>query len=231
MNQQRNPTPMWAIVAAVVLVVVVTYLRNRGQNSEANPTPEVAATKSIPNPPKPPPKPPAPSQTEEKTKAPADSPRTETSASSPPTKSTETKEKENRSQTTAARVPGGGLAAHERAGGHTLARHVGKTEADLRERLSEQADISAASTFYNRDIAETVIAAALAAHQRKIDNWLKNSGDSRMPPLEYRYTERVGISLRRGSSSIQHVSSIRIILQRDREMPLGYLIITAYPQT
>ena len=38
-------------------------------------------------------------------------------------------------------VPGGGLKAHEKAGGHLLARHTGKSEADLIERLEQQRGI------------------------------------------------------------------------------------------
>ncbi|WP_371241908.1 hypothetical protein [Pantoea sp. KPR_PJ] len=33
-------------------------------------------------------------------------------------------------------VSGGGLAAHEKAGGHLIERHVGKTEAELFDRVS-----------------------------------------------------------------------------------------------
>jgi len=43
-------------------------------------------------------------------------------------------------------VPGGGLAAHEGAGGHLLARHVGKAEADLAARLTAEPRLRAAST-------------------------------------------------------------------------------------
>ncbi len=39
------------------------------------------------------------------------------------------------------------LAAEEAAGGHTIARHVGRTEGQLRSRLAQQPTIPAASTF------------------------------------------------------------------------------------
>ena len=46
------------------------------------------------------------------------------------------------------------LAAEEAAGGHTIARHVGRTEAQLRQRLAAQPGIPAASTFASREVAE-----------------------------------------------------------------------------
>ena len=55
------------------------------------------------------------------------------------------------------------LAAEEAAGGHTIARHVGRTEAQLRARLAQQANIPAASTFKTLQEAERAVAAALRA--------------------------------------------------------------------
>ena len=39
------------------------------------------------------------------------------------------------------------LEADEALGGHTMARHVGRTDAQLAERLQRERDISAASTY------------------------------------------------------------------------------------
>ncbi len=44
-------------------------------------------------------------------------------------------------------VPGGGLAAHEGAGGHLLARHVGQTAAQLSSRLASEPGLKVASSF------------------------------------------------------------------------------------
>jgi hypothetical protein len=42
------------------------------------------------------------------------------------------------------------LSVDEDMGGHTLARHVGKTDAELRERLRREPNISTASTYTDR---------------------------------------------------------------------------------
>src|SRR5207302_1555847 len=58
-------------------------------------------------------------------------------------------------------VPGGGLAAHELAGGHSLLRHVGLDEASLRARLRRQPMTPQASSFPDRRTAEALLTQAL----------------------------------------------------------------------
>src|SRR5688572_22239367 len=49
------------------------------------------------------------------------------------------------------------LTADESRGGHTLARHVGRSDEQLRERLQRERGISAASTYTDRDTAERIV--------------------------------------------------------------------------
>lgn len=58
------------------------------------------------------------------------------------------------------------LAAEEGLGGHTIARHVGGTEAELRLRLA-QSRIPAASTFRSLGEAESAVAQTLRANRRQ----------------------------------------------------------------
>jgi hypothetical protein len=58
----------------------------------------------------------------------------------------------------AATPPAVDLAASELMGGHTLARHVGRTDGQLRERLRREPNIAAASTYSDRATAERVVA-------------------------------------------------------------------------
>src|SRR5687767_5324142 len=60
------------------------------------------------------------------------------------------------------------LAQDESRGGHTLARHVGKSDEDLRERLARERGISAASTYGDRATAETVVARTLAQQSQRV---------------------------------------------------------------
>jgi len=50
------------------------------------------------------------------------------------------------------------LAADELRGGHTVRRHVGRSDAELRERLDQERNISSASTWTNLEVAEETVA-------------------------------------------------------------------------
>ena len=76
-------------------------------------------------------------------------------------------------------VPRRDLARDEAAGGHTLARHVGKTDAELRARLKAEPDISAASTYTDLETAERVVAEVLA---KKAIRSRQVGGSRRRPP-------------------------------------------------
>lgn len=125
-------------------------------------------------------------------------------------------------------IPGGGLDFHESAGGHTLERHVGKTAAQLAQRLASETRISAASSFTDRSVAEAAIAEAMNRNQSAIDSWVKSQG-SRYT-IDYNANRIIGITLRRRASKATSTSRLRIVLQRSAKLPPGYFILTAYPQ-
>ncbi len=125
-------------------------------------------------------------------------------------------------------IPGGGLDFHEAAGGHTLEKHVGKTEAELAQRLASERRISGASSFTYRSVAEAAIAEAMSKNQSAIDSWMKKR-DNRYT-IDYNANKIIGITMRRGASKATQTSRLRIILQRSAKLPPGYFILTAYPQ-
>ncbi|NJK76747.1 MAG: hypothetical protein HC849_16230 [Oscillatoriales cyanobacterium RU_3_3] len=125
------------------------------------------------------------------------------------------------------KIPGGGLEVHEKAGGHTLERHVGKTEAELAQRLAAEPQIAAASSFTNRAVAEAAIGEAISRNEREISSWLR-SRENRYA-IDYNANRIVGITLRRRQNKISTTSRLRIVLQRSAKLPPGYFILTAYP--
>ena len=126
-------------------------------------------------------------------------------------------------------VPGGGLAAHEAAGGHVLAKHVGKSDADLLARIAREPKISGDSTFATREIAEAAIADVISANSSLIRAWL--SGTGRKLPISGRsMSGPVGRHVAQGSTTITDVAGIRAVLVRDPNMPTGYRIQTAFPE-
>lgn len=122
------------------------------------------------------------------------------------------------------------LAADEARGGHTLARHVGLSDADLVARLGREAGISAASTFADRATAERVVAAALEENAARIDAWQR--GDARRANLVVRLRGSpdvvIGRVLRRGARTARPSHGARVVLRWD-DRRRGFYVLTAYP--
>jgi toxin YxiD len=119
------------------------------------------------------------------------------------------------------------LARDEERGGHTLKKHVGRTDEQLRERLSRE-HISAASTWTDRDAAETTLAEALRAEQRRIESWMKRGYPRANLALHYDGGRRIGRSLRRGNDQTVDCTSAVIVLRADG--PDSFYVLTTYPE-
>lgn len=124
-------------------------------------------------------------------------------------------------------VPGGGLQAHEDAGGHLIERHVGKSEQWLLDRVDRE-NISAASSFPDLPTAEHFVSGTIAEHQDRVDAWVDGQGGNRLV-IDARFDATTGISVSRGDSSAVDVFSVRLVLERSNQLDIGYRIVTGYP--
>lgn len=127
-------------------------------------------------------------------------------------------------------IPRRDLSIDESMGGHTLSRHVGKSDAELRERLKRERQISAASTYTDRDAAERAAGAALASGGDELAAWQKRSG--RRPNLVLHFTDPehpLGRSLSRGQRSPVPASSALVVLRWD-ERANRFYVLTSYPE-
>jgi hypothetical protein len=120
------------------------------------------------------------------------------------------------------------LERDERCGGHTLDRHVGRTDAELRERLEREPNISAASTWTDRATAEEVVAEALRAEGRRIENWLRRGARRPNLALHYDAGRAIGRSLRHGNNQVVPCTSAVIVLKASG--PDGFYVLTTYPE-
>ena len=123
------------------------------------------------------------------------------------------------------------LGRDEARGGHTLARHVGRSDAELKERLRREPNISAASTYSDRITAERVVARALARNRTRVDQWLARQGSRPNLVLDYRGStgdEAIGRSLPRRSSQPMPCSDAVVVLRWDGQR--GFLVLTSYPE-
>ena len=122
------------------------------------------------------------------------------------------------------------LAVDEAKGGHTLTRHVERTDAQLRERLDRERNISAASTYTDRAIAERTVARAFAREAARVSAWRGRSGNRPNLALNYRGSagELLGRTLRRGRSSSEPCTNAIVVLRWDGKT--GF-VLTSYPET
>lgn len=119
------------------------------------------------------------------------------------------------------------LARDEERGGHTLKKHVGRTDEQLRERLRRER-ISAASTWTDRETAETTLAEAFRAEQRRIDGWVRKGYPRANLALHYDAGRTIGRSLRRGEEQTVNCTSAVIVLRADG--PNSFFALTTYPE-
>jgi len=121
------------------------------------------------------------------------------------------------------------LSQDEAAGGHTLRKHVGRTDDQLRDRLEHEQNISAASTWNDRPSAEAAVGAALAEQNEKISRWLARD---RHPNLVLDFdgdpAHPFGRTLRRGEDQVEPCAHAVIVLKWDP--PNSYHVLTAYPE-
>lgn len=120
------------------------------------------------------------------------------------------------------------LARDEERGGHTLDRHVGRTDEELRERLERERNISAASTWTDRETAETVVAEALAAERGRLENWMRRGYRRPNLALHYDAGRVIGRSLRRGDDKPVDCTSAVIVLRADGSD--SFYVLTTYPE-
>jgi hypothetical protein len=120
------------------------------------------------------------------------------------------------------------LARDEERGGHTLKKHVGRTDAELAERLERERNISAASTWTDLDAAETTVAEALRAERGRIESWVRRGGRRPNLALHYDAGRVIGRSLRRGDSQTVECTRAVIVLRADG--PDSFYVLTTYPE-
>jgi hypothetical protein len=120
------------------------------------------------------------------------------------------------------------LERDEQRGGHTLARHVGKSDEDLRERLRRERNIVAASTWTNRETAELTVTEALRAEQGRIENWIRRGYPRANLALHYDAGRGIGRTLRRGQEQTVECTSAVIVLRADG--PDSFYVLTTYPE-
>jgi hypothetical protein len=114
--------------------------------------------------------------------------------------------------------------------GHTIARHVGRSDAQLARRLRDEPRISAASTFPDLATAQCVVDLTLAdpRNRRRIERWTADE-DQRTLALRWRGEAVVGRIMGR-DGAVREAREATVVLRRAegrRDPP--WIVLTAYP--
>ena len=122
------------------------------------------------------------------------------------------------------------LSAEEVAGGHTIARHVGRSEAQLRARLAAESRITAASTFRTLADAEKSVAQALRAQQGVIKAWAKTANVGQTKAITHDAGRVVGFGVLRSSNTTVQMSRLTVVLRKVSDRGRIYFVLTAFPK-
>ena len=121
-------------------------------------------------------------------------------------------------------------AALQGAGGHTIARHVARSDGDLAARLA-QSRIGAASTFTSLREAETAIGHAMTVNRPAIIQWARTAlPGSRQAFRATTASGGVGRVLQRGATQPVVGRTIVVVLKKEVFNTKLYYILTAYPE-
>ncbi|MFG2196146.1 RNase A-like domain-containing protein [Streptomyces sp. NPDC048639] len=117
-------------------------------------------------------------------------------------------------------------------GAHTIDKHVGKTDTELRARLRDDPNIAGSSTFRDEADAQRFTDAAMLDKQSEVSRWL-DGGKGSSKVIEVEFGEVTGRSLSREDfirgSGPHDVQSVRLVLRRDPDLADGFRIQTSFP--
>lgn len=120
------------------------------------------------------------------------------------------------------------LARDEARGGHTLERHVGRSDAELAARLAREPNLRTASSFLDRATAERVVAATLAEAAPRIARWRERGPRRPNLALDHRGdpAASLGRTMRRSERESRPAFGARVVL---RAAGSDFYVLTAYP--
>ncbi|NEG63797.1 hypothetical protein GQQ23_15800 [Pantoea agglomerans] len=126
-----------------------------------------------------------------------------------------------------------------RSGGHTLKKHVGKSEMDLIDKIGRGLKSgtlkqnSAASSFTSVEIAEKAISKAMKVKRWEIRRWAKSTSSNNLRAFmefDYVYSSKVGIVVPASSKAEIETNAFTVVLHKKAYNGKPYYVLTAYPR-
>lgn len=111
--------------------------------------------------------------------------------------------------------------------GHTVRRHVGKNEAELRARLQAEG-LPSASSFLDVQEALAAINHVLVMNEGTIGAWMQRNWRADLR-LTQGMPAPLGIVVVSGRQGLEQGRSVRVVLKRHASFAPPWYIVTAYP--
>lgn len=118
--------------------------------------------------------------------------------------------------------------ANPKLGGHTVLKHVGKTEAQLRERLRLEPRRETVSSFTNLEIAEWALSETVRLNAQAIEIWAKTSSANGTLTVLADVGRSVGYGVVRKTDKLVEMRKVKIVLKMQRNNGMPYYILTSY---
>ena len=112
-----------------------------------------------------------------------------------------------------------------RVSGHTLRKHVGRTEAQLRERLRLEPTRRVVSSFTDIEQAEWAISETMRANTLRIKEWASSPTDDLV--LNKDVGRKIGHAIIRESGRLVNSSRVVVVLKYETHNGMPYYILTA----
>lgn len=120
-------------------------------------------------------------------------------------------------------------AAIGKEGGHTLDRHVNKSDAYLEGRaMNSQRANAMFSRFASKEIAESAINDAIKANRSAIQQWAANSPKANKA-IDFPYGSVIGDGFSNATGAYQQLSKVRVVFKVAQKAGKTFYIVTAHP--
>jgi hypothetical protein len=115
-----------------------------------------------------------------------------------------------------------------RIGGHTIRKHVQRTEEQLRERLRLEPRRDIVSSFHNLRTAELAISKVMRAEAARIQSWAQSSNNRIPLTLIRRVPGDIGYGITRKTGELTKMNEVTVVLKHEAYNGMPYYILTAY---
>ena len=113
--------------------------------------------------------------------------------------------------------------------GHTLEKHIGKSQDWLEGRLVGDRHKKFVSSYNDLETANRVIKEVILENSTKIKDWLENKPNKKRLSLSKDFKSKIGILLMRGEKNLKDCNIAVVVLKRVSREAKDFFVITSYP--